>query len=227
MDINDFLRNEMNNAVQNGTFKNIKELADKAGVPQSNCSDFITGKRAGFTFATAYKILNALGFTLEKNSFSENKTTATIQRLGAYSPIKKIHEDDEGLLKIDIYQVTGAGNPFVLRENEPITSIFVSELYARQADIAFLVDGESMYPTIKNNAIVGVSLKKDFQPNEVFAINHPAGGVTIKRISIKGKNWVIRSDNPNKELYPQEDQYSLEEYPNLIIGRVVWVWQSM
>lgn len=226
MDMNDFLRNEMNKAVQNGMFKNIKELADKAGVPQSNCSDFITGKRAGFTFTTAYKILNALGFTLEKNCFSENQTTATIQRMGAYSPVEEIHENDKGLVKINIYQVTGAGNPFVLRENEPITSIFVHELYAKQADMAFLIDGESMYPTIKDSAIVGVSMKKDFQPNEVFAINHPAGGVTIKRISIKEDNWIIRSDNVDKNKYPDEE-VSKEAYPNLIIGRVIWVWQKM
>lgn len=220
--INAFIKNKIGEGKE---FPRQIDMAKFLNLPQTQATKLYNflNKQADTSYKDVIEWFIKLGGTFE----IENGSVATIQRMGANSPVEKIHNNDEGLLKIDIYQVTGAGNPFVLRENEPITSVFVSELYARQADIAFLVDGESMYPTIKNNAIVGVSLKKDFQPNEVFAINHPAGGVTIKRISIKGKNWVIRSDNPNKELYPQEDQYSLEEYPNLIIGRVVWVWQSM
>lgn len=222
--IYDVLREVIKNNV--GKDKKIKtylELANLAGVHQGNLSKFINKER-NLKYDTAYNILktleNTYGITIKDTAI------ASIHRMGEYAPEEKIKESDD-LVKIDIYQVTGAGTPFDLRNNAPITSIFINQLYARKADIAFLVDGESMYPTIKNNSIVGVSFNAEYQPNEVYAINHPMGGVTIKRISMRGNNWIIRSDNPDKNKYPEDDQYTEEEYPNLIIGRVVWVYQNM
>lgn len=215
-----FLKNEINKAIPS-KFKTVLELANESGVHQGNLSSFLNGKRDGLNFETAYKILQTLNIPI-----GEQKQKATIKRIEKNAPLEEIQENNTDLVKINIYQITGAGNPFDLQENEPITSIFINANYAEQSDLALLVNGDSMYPTIKNNAIVGISINKNFQPNEIFAINHPIGGVTIKRVSIKEKSYIIRSDNPNKELYPQEE-YAIEDYPELIIGRVVWVWQSM
>ena len=38
--------------------------------------------------------------------------------------------------------------------------------------------------------------------------------------------YIIRSDNPDKEKYPDR-RLSITEYTDIILGRVVWVWQAV
>ena len=86
-----------------------------------------------------------------------------------------------------------------------------------------------MCPTIKNGGVVGIQRENfDFASGELYAVRLPYEGLAVKRIIVdasKGE-YVIRSDNPDKERYP-DMRLGIEESPHLILGRVVWIWQIL
>ena len=101
--------------------------------------------------------------------------------------------------------------------------------YAMQCDSALLVKGDSMAWTIKSGGVVGVIRRNfDFVSGEVYAVRLPYEGLSIKRVIVDAANgeYIIRSDNPDKEKYPDR-RLSITEYADIILGRVVWVWQAV
>lgn len=84
--------------------------------------------------------------------------------------------------------------------------------------------GSSMEPFIFDGDVVLFD-SSDTEPRDrqVYAIRRPDGGVSIKRMAqqISG-SWLIRSDNPDKARYPDEEvsAASMAEVP--IMGRVIW-----
>ena len=98
-----------------------------------------------------------------------------------------------------------------------------------QCDSALLVKGDSMAWTIKSGGVVGVIRRNfDFVSGEVYAVRLPYEGLSIKRVIVDAANgeYIIRSDNPDKEKYPDR-RLSITEYADIILGRVVWVWQAV
>lgn len=85
--------------------------------------------------------------------------------------------------------------------------------------------GQSMYPTIHEGEAVLVD-RGQLEPisGKVYAIIRPDGELSAKRLIRRtvGDAWVIRSDNPDKNQYPDEDATieTLHEAP--ILGRIVW-----
>lgn len=87
------------------------------------------------------------------------------------------------------------------------------------------LDGLSMYPTIHDGEVILVNLaEKELISGKVYAIIRPNGGLSAKRLVKKtiGPGWIIRSDNPDKNQYPDEDatEETLHEAP--ILGRIRW-----
>lgn len=84
--------------------------------------------------------------------------------------------------------------------------------------------GSSMEPYIFDGDVVLFD-SSDTEPRDrqVYAIRRPDGGVSIKRMAqqISG-SWLIRSDNPDKARYPDEEvsPQSMHDVP--IMGRVIW-----
>lgn len=84
-------------------------------------------------------------------------------------------------------------------------------------------DGESMWPTITTGDVLLLDTSRN-EPGDgqVFALNSPTNGTVVKRLRKQGRKWVLVSDNPDKEGYPDR---SLEEdcgNEMSILGRVVW-----
>lgn len=103
---------------------------------------------------------------------------------------------------------------------------WISELGLNPSKIlvAYL-DGLSMYPTIHDGEVVLVNLaEKEPISGKVYAIIRPNGGLSAKRLIKKtiGDGWIIRSDNPDKNQFPDEDatEETLHEAP--ILGRIRW-----
>ena len=199
-------------------------IAEKVGAGnKSTIAGWIKEERGGkdIAFPDMFRYLENLGFNIH-----DFLPTPTIRRLGPLSP--KVNAEAGETATVNVYALAGAGPAHELIESEPICSIKAPVSFAASADYALKVDGESMYPTIKKGAVVGVSSDKQFRQNEIFAVNIPYEGVTIKRVSIDHVHgeYVLRSDNPDKEKY-SDFRIVVSEVPNLLAGRVVWVWQGV
>lgn len=84
--------------------------------------------------------------------------------------------------------------------------------------------GSSMEPYIfEGDVVLFDSADTIPRDRQVYAIRRPDGSISIKRMAqqISG-NWLIRSDNPDKARYPDEEvsAASMAEVP--IMGRVIW-----
>ena len=153
--------------------------------------------------------------------------SATIRRPAPNAPVEKA--DADGSVAIHVYALAGAGPAFGLEENDPLATIRVPLEYAMQCDSALLVKGDSMAWTIKSGGVVGVIRRNfDFVSGEVYAVRLPYEGLSIKRVivDVASGEYIIRSDNPDKEKYPDR-RLSITEYADIILGRVVWVWQAV
>lgn len=153
--------------------------------------------------------------------------SATIRRPAPNAPVEKA--DADGSVTIHVYALAGAGPAFDLEENAPLATIRVPLEYAMQCDSALLVKGDSMAWTIKSGGVVGVIRRNfDFVSGEVYAVRLPYEGLSIKRVIVDAASgeYIIRSDNPDKEKYPDR-RLSITEYADIILGRVVWVWQAV
>ena len=153
--------------------------------------------------------------------------SATIRRPAPNAPVEKA--DADGSVAINIYALAGAGPAFDLEESDPLATIRVPLEYAMQCDSTLLVKGDSMAWTIKSGGVVGVIRRNfDFVSGEVYAVRLPYEGLSIKRVIVDAASgeYIIRSDNPDKEKYPDR-RLSITEYADIILGRVVWVWQQI
>lgn len=155
----------------------------------------------------------------------EGVPTSTIQHMGAHSPKIVISEGDA---LVDVYAVAGAGQGWELIEIDPIKSIHAPLSFVAQASFALLVRGDSMFPTLKNGSVVGIRRDEPFVNSEIYAVNPPEGGVSVKRVvrDYQRGGVILRSDNEDKNRY--EDVFIPEAMTEgLLVGRVVWVWQGV
>jgi phage repressor protein C with HTH and peptisase S24 domain len=211
-----------------GDQRQINALAEKSGVEQSSINRAIPkpdgGKGQNLGLDKTSKILEAMGATV---TFPDEIEAAppTIRRTGEHSPRIVVGEGDK---LVDVYHVAGAGQAWEIVEDDPIKSVRVPLSFVREISFAMLVRGDSMYPTMKSGSVAGVSSDKDFQHNEIYAVNIPYEGMAVKRVTIDhaSNEYVLISDNPDKEKY-RDIRINIETAPNLIAGRVVWVLQGV
>ncbi len=88
-------------------------------------------------------------------------------------------------------------------------------------------DGGSMRPTIQDGRVVLINTA-DTTPKDgkIYAICLPDGGLVLKRLvydyhpNSGGMVWIIRSDNPDKTVFP--DKLLPPDDRTMIAGRAVW-----
>lgn len=212
-----FLRNEIDKALEAGLFENEKELAEKAGTFTSNLNNFRKGKRNSITFETAYKILKVLGFYLEKgNKIANIKTIDS-------NTTREIKENDN-IIYVPICTYAGAGaevdyNAFTENELVPI----LKDYWKENLRIVKVV-GDSMEPTIKENSLVGViPCTEKLKAGKVYLVNIPEFGYIIKRVYPGKKQGTILLSSDNKK---HEDRtIDCKGYNNIIVAEIVWVLQ--
>lgn len=89
---------------------------------------------------------------------------------------------------------------------------------------AIYAEGSSMEPYIFEGDVVLLDLSDKEPKNRcVYAFTRPNDGVSIKRLVQQfSGGWVIRSDNPDKSMYPDEpvSEDFISQAP--VLGRVIW-----
>ena len=89
--------------------------------------------------------------------------------------------------------------------------------------VAISADGDSMWPTINSGDVLLIDKSKvDPDHQQIFVLRN-SDGIIVKRL-VKGPlgNWVIRSDNEDKDEFPDRALLRKDEDEHRIIGRVIW-----
>lgn len=195
------------------------EISRRLGVARSVVTGWVKGTTtsSNATFSDMLKYLDVLGLNVRDYL----PTCATICRVGKHSPKEAIQGDN--LPVVPVFGSTGAGHDVEIFNSEPETFIQVLPQYMMPDLAALRVDGDSMEPTIKCGSYVGV-VPFDGMLSEggIYLVSIPPFGRLIKRIRMGDDGSIIlMSDN---EKYP-EKPIPYEDYDNVVIGRVAWVWQ--
>lgn len=85
-------------------------------------------------------------------------------------------------------------------------------------------DGDSMEPYIFSDDIVLIDTS-DTVPKDRFpyAIRRADGSISFKRLMRRTSGtWLIRSDNPDKNMHPDEEVTAAALHDIPIIGRIIW-----
>ena len=85
-------------------------------------------------------------------------------------------------------------------------------------------EGSSMEPTISDGDVLLIDrASTEPRSGKVYAIQRPDGSISVKRlVQTFAGGWVVRSDNPDKTLYPDEPISTDDLQQIEIIGRSVW-----
>ncbi len=85
-------------------------------------------------------------------------------------------------------------------------------------------DGDSMWPTVSDHDVLLVDESR-IEPTSghIYVLSSADKGVIVKRlIQAALGNWIIRSDNEDKDTFPDQVLSRSEINEHRIIGRVVW-----
>lgn len=205
-------------------YNTLSELAELAKVNQGNLSSFMKPdgdpkRRENMTFDSAWKILNVLGIAIP----NEQKSMATIHRMGAHSPVETVEGDT--LTSIPVVGEAGAGTPSEFFSCTPESWLPVLPLYFLPDVRAFKVIGDSMEPTIMKGSYVGVvPFSGRLTEGGIYLVDDHDFGMVVKRVR-KDRSGTIMlfSDNPSWEPIPMP----YEGYDHIIAGEVCWVWQLL
>jgi phage repressor protein C with HTH and peptisase S24 domain len=202
---------------------NKAKAANALGVNPVTFWNWYEGNRGKKQTAPLFAALDRMGVTLN----FEKQSRITIRRMGQNAPTELVKGET---IPINVYAVAGAGSVKDITTCEPLWTIMIPPVYASRAAFALMVDGESMYPTIKNGAIVGISDDCELRQNEIYAVRVPyEHGFAIKRVSIdyRTQEYELRSDNPDQTKYLPVRIPFEESREEIIAGRVIWVWQMV
>jgi len=135
------------------------------------------------------------------------------------------NKNKEGLVKVDVYALAGAGSPKDLIDNEPIDTIMVPSDFMKPSIVPIKIKGESMEPTIYEGAVVGIDKEdKEIISGKIYAVWLPYEGAVIKRIFIDIDKVILKSDNIS---FPEISLPFKELDDNFILGRVKWIIQRL
>lgn len=146
-----------------------------------------------------------------------------IKRIESHAPVEEVKGDD--LVRIPVLMEAGAGTAVDVFESEPIKWIEVLPRYYSDKVRAIEVVGDSMEPTIRKGAIIGVKpFEGDLQEGGVYLCRIPYFGLLVKRVKADGiKGLRLISDN---EAY-DPIQIPFEDADGIVVGQVVWCWQGL
>lgn len=141
---------------------------------------------------------------------------------------------DSGYINLPLFEVSASAGSGVLIEVEnQVKDISFEPSWLRKEvgvnpNDAFLmyVEGDSMYPTLKNESIIMVDRHVTGMSDGIYVLRHESN-LLVKRLQVlPGGIIKVKSDNPMYEPWDinksQLDGIDLE-----LIGRVVWTGQRM
>ncbi len=198
---------------------NVNRLSRYAGLPVQSLYRWKNRDRT----PTLEGIVALLPFIDWPRRGEKKELPPLMKGMGSNAPEKEVV--GEGLVKIPVMMETGAGTAVDVFESEPIRWIEVLPEYYSENIRAMKVVGDSMEPTIRKGAVVGVKpFQGDILEGGVYLCRLPYFGLLIKRVKADGiKGMRLISDNPAYDpiMVPFED------CEGVIVGQVAWCWQGM
>ena len=138
-------------------------------------------------------------------------------------------EATKDVVEAEVLTLAGLGDLYDLQNRQPIELTQLAKDLAinggRETRTAIRCKGDSMSPTILNDALVGVDFN-DREPvdNGLFLLHFRNLGLTIKRLRFRTDGYLVVADNPTIEAeFVHRDR--LEE--GLIVGRVQWIYNKV
>lgn len=200
------------------------QLAAASGITQASISDLERGK----SLATSHCVQIAVACGASPTWLSDGSGEMLEESSGpdeSGSPSKK----DYALIPQYTARAS-AGNGYhndhiELKEGLVFKRDWLKRLALREENLCVIyAEGSSMEPTISDGDVLLIDhASKTPRSGKVYAMLRPDGSTSIKRLiqSFSGE-WIIRSDNSDKTLYPDEP-VSTEALQQIeIIGRSVW-----
>jgi len=169
--------------------------------------------------ATAF----ANGLECQIRDFSP-RLAAEIEGLARHAMDSSADDEFADVRRLDVKAAAGHGLVPYLEEElgalkfrrDFLRSVGVSEANA----VVIAVKGASMEPTIADGAVLLVNrANREPRNNAIYVFHRPGNGLVVKRVVQAGGQWVARSDNDDRQAFPD---FAFDEGATLI-GRAVWV----
>lgn len=209
------LRDKLNALISSGVSQ--ADLEKSTGVKQSSISRFARGE----TGISGESFVRLLPLVQGKVTFEDSSGHPTIQRIGKYAPVEIVEGDDLPL--IPVRSCAGAGLASEFFSSTPEKMLPVLPQYFLPDVVAIKVTGDSMEPTIQKGAYVGVvPIDGDLVEGAIYLVYKPPFGYLVKRVQASVDGIILVSDN---QKYPPQ-ALPFDGYEKVVIGKVVWVWQT-
>jgi SOS-response transcriptional repressor LexA len=193
-------------------------IANKVGVNNRSTIHAWLNKDRGskdLAFPDMLRYLSNLGYDV-----ADFIPISKIKRIEQNAPEEYVF--NKNLTYIPVYDFAGAGPEFSLDSLESFTRLPVLEQYYRKGLFSVQVFGNSMEPTIRDGAFVGVMPYEELVEGAIYLIWRPYFGKLVKRVISGNDELILRSDNPKYE----DIHLQYEGHDKVIIGRVKWIWQE-
>lgn len=215
------------------------DVARRLGVNPGQVSKWLSGLSDNASLKHFLAHIDALHIPLEtlldpkyKTPFSEEVGTTKVRHLRPYAQpetayvLKETPPPNSIGLIVPVYAAAGAGTALDRLEDEPLAQISIPMRYARAALLVVMVDGDSMEPTIRKGAYVGLDREsRKIVQGEIYGVSLPYEGIVLKRVFLDHDNnaLILKSDNPAHEPF----RIPIDGRESIILGRAVWVMQDV
>jgi transcriptional regulator with XRE-family HTH domain len=208
-----------------------KDFALKLSIPLSTLKKIESGISNGLS--AVEQILSNDEFVYLANWFFDpNATDKALSKKGSKSELNR--SLSLGHINLPFYEVKASAGDGVLVEAERQTHLISfkpewlnKEIGVNANDVfLMLVDGDSMYPTLKNGAMIMVNKHFNGLSDGVYVMRHEQN-LLVKRLQML-PNGIIKVKSDNALYEPWEiNKENLDGTDIEIIGRVVWSGQRM
>ena len=198
-----------------------EEFGEKWGIgSQSAVGQYLRGDiPLNFKAAMAF----ASGLECQISDFSP-RLAGEIEGLARHAVEASTDDEFADVRRLDVKVAAGHGSVPYLEEElgalkfrrDFLRSIGVSEGNA----VVVTVTGASMEPTIAHGAVLLVNrANREPRANALYVFHLQGNGLVVKRVVKSGGQWLARSDNDDREAFPD---FAFDEGATLI-GRAVWM----
>ena len=193
----------------------LKELSLMLGHTQSWAAN--TKKRGAVPFDACIKASEEFNVSLDFLVYGKEKNTLPSDQI-----------------QVPFYEVSAAAGSGALVLSEEVrslvsfdTSFLRNELHVDPKQIfLMLVSGDSMTPTLNNNAVIMINQEIDSFNDDVYVIRID-GSLLVKRLQILPNGVIkVKSDNKDYDTY-EINKKDFESSDYELIGRVIWSAQKM
>ncbi len=208
-----------------------KEFALESSIPLSTLKKIESGISNGLS--AVEQILSNEKFVYLANwFFNPNDNEAPLSKEGSESELKK--SLSLGHINLPFYEVKASAGDGLLVEAEKQTHLISFEPKWLNKEIGvnpndvflMLVEGDSMYPTLKNGGMIMVNKHFNGLSDGIYVIRHDHN-LLVKRLQLLPDGIIkVKSDNNMYEPWEINKKH-LNGTDIELIGRVVWSGQRM